>query len=195
MKRRPIAFLLAAALVLQFCLVGALAADAVLTVDKSEGIVSVEAEGFAPNARLSLLAAYDAVPTFENLDYINQYAADDEGVVELDIPAKADLVGGEYYHVTLGGQQFKVGVPLESVRVHSSARVSVRIKAKAPLLVSADGVRSAYDIISSNPAIAVVTEADGKFTVQGLRAGTAIITIRVKDDFGGATHIVTVSVS
>ncbi|MDR0671851.1 MAG: hypothetical protein LBF64_06015 [Oscillospiraceae bacterium] len=204
MKRKPIAFLLAAALVLQFCLVGALAFDADdIEFNKAAGTVTITSGGYDPGTRLSLLASKEDVPNFTNLDYLNQLTADAKGVAELTYPVKKsvednipDLQAGTYYWVTLGGVTVKKGVPLENVKVHSSARISLRIKGKAALNVSADeAAEDSYTVVSSNPAVAKVAYAEGKWSVQGVKAGTALITIRAHEDFGGAAHIVTVSVS
>jgi hypothetical protein len=80
-------------------------------------------------------------------------------------------------------------VNVRNVRAHSSARVSLRIKGRAPLLSETYGADCTF--VSSNPKIADVSETG---IVTGLRAGTALITLRSKTD-PTLSHVVVVSVA
>ncbi|MDR1157912.1 MAG: glycosyl hydrolase 53 family protein, partial [Oscillospiraceae bacterium] len=80
-------------------------------------------------------------------------------------------------------------VDVVNVRAHSSARVSLRIKGKAPLLFEAYGADCIFT--SSDPKVVSVSETG---VVTGLRAGTVLITLRSKTD-PSLAHAVVVSVA
>ncbi|MDR0671052.1 MAG: hypothetical protein LBF64_01950, partial [Oscillospiraceae bacterium] len=168
-------------------------------LDRAQKTVRVTGEGFAPGATLALLTAGDYVPTAQAHDYSAAVTADETGALDITLPAPVteDLPwrGGHHYHVTLGGVAKSAPVPA-AVRAHSSARISLRIKGKAPLNLDVEDLpEGAYAVMSSNPAVAAVEQAGGAWTVTGKKAGTALVMVRVAEEFGGAAHLVTVSVA
>ncbi|MDR0382307.1 MAG: hypothetical protein LBH86_10005, partial [Oscillospiraceae bacterium] len=74
-------------------------------------------------------------------------------------------------------------------------RISLRIKGKAPLNLRVDAIPEVYTVMSSNPAIATVEQTSNGWVVTGKRAGTVLVVVRVAEEFGGGTHVVTVSVA
>ncbi|MDR0381798.1 MAG: family 78 glycoside hydrolase catalytic domain [Oscillospiraceae bacterium] len=171
-----------------------------VAADKAARTVTVTGSGFEPGERVLLRTGYNYAPTAQENDYRAYVTADGEGRVNVTLPAEAtaDLpwLGGHRYHVSLGGVTKSAPIPATEVRAHSSARISVRIKGKAPLNLRVEALpEDAYTVTSSNAAIATADRVNGTWVVTGKRAGTALIAVRVSEEFGGATHIVTVAVS
>ncbi|MDR0380780.1 MAG: Ig-like domain-containing protein, partial [Oscillospiraceae bacterium] len=161
--------------------------------DKTARTVTVTGSGFSPNQRVELLAAYQRTPSASDCDYAARVFTDTAGHVRVTLPAEVteDLpwLGGHRFEVSLNGVAASAPIYATTVKAHSSARVSLRIKGKAPLNFSTDS--AVYEFISSNPNIASVDQ-DGLVT--GRKAGTALITLRTLDG-SDLKHIVTVSVT
>jgi hypothetical protein len=170
-----------------------------VSVDKAARTVTVTGAGFEPGERALLRTGYNYAPTAQANDYRAYVTADEAGCVNVTLPAPvtADLpwLGGHRYHASLGDAVASAPIPAADVRAHSSARISLRIKGKAPLNLHVDAVPEAYTVTSSNPAVATVEQVNGAWTVTGKKAGTALVMVRVAEEFGGGAHLVTVSVA
>jgi alpha-L-rhamnosidase len=169
-----------------------------VVADRTARTVTVTGAGFEPGERALLRTGYNYAPA-ETDDYHTYVTADDAGRVELTLPdsATADLpwLGGHRYYASLGGVTRSAPIPA-AVRAHSSARISLRIKGKAPLNLNVEALpEEAYTVTSSNPAVAAAERVGGGWVVTGKKAGTTLIVVRASDEFGGATHLVTVSVA
>jgi hypothetical protein len=168
-------------------------------LDKAHREVTVAGTGFRPGQAVPLFAGYNAAQTAEVSDWAGEAVADEAGDVHFTLPAEvtADLpwLGGHTYYVTLGGLAASAPVPALDVRAHSSARISLRIKGKAPLNLYVDAIPEVYTVTSSNPAVAAVSQTSTGWVVTGKKAGTALIAVRVSEEFGGGAHVVTVSVA
>jgi PKD repeat protein len=169
----------------------------VLTADKAGKTVTVSGSGYAPGQALTLKAAYNREPS--DGDYTAQVTADAEGRVHVVLPATvtetAPWLGGESWYVSLAGEVQSAPIYATYAKAHSSARISLRIKAKAALNVQVDAIPEAYEVLSSNPAVVKVTRTvSGAWTVTGVKAGTAMITVRTTDG-SNLTHLVVVSVA
>ncbi|MDR0672007.1 MAG: glycoside hydrolase family 78 protein [Oscillospiraceae bacterium] len=169
-----------------------------LTVDRTQKAVTVEGAGYTPYQTVPLFAAYDREATPSAHDYSAGVRADGDGNVRFTLPASvtAGRLGGQRCYVALGaGAAVAAPVPALDVRAHSSARISLRIKGKAPLNLRVDALPDVYTVTSSNPAVASAALVNGAWVVTGHRAGTALIAVRVAEEFGGGAHLVTVSVA
>ncbi|MDR0671022.1 MAG: discoidin domain-containing protein, partial [Oscillospiraceae bacterium] len=160
--------------------------------DKAARAVTVTGSGFSPHQRIELLAAYQRPPSASDYDYAARIFADEAGDISVTLPAAVteDLpwLGGHRYEASLDGIAASATIYATAVRAHSSARVSLRIKGKAPLNFSTDS--AVYEFVSSNPDIVSV---DQNGLVTGRKAGAALIILRALDG-SGLSHIVTVSV-
>ncbi|MDR0382347.1 MAG: family 78 glycoside hydrolase catalytic domain [Oscillospiraceae bacterium] len=170
-----------------------------VVLDKKNRTVTVTGTGFRPGRAVPLLAGYNAAPTAEANDCAAEVVADAAGNVSFTLPAEVTeslpWLGGHSYHIELDGITASAPIPALDVRAHSSARISLRIKGKAPLNLRVDAIPEVYTVASSNPAIASVDQTSGGWVVTGKKAGTALVVVRVAEAFGGATHLVTVSVA
>jgi beta-glucosidase len=81
------------------------------------------------------------------------------------------------------------GLPGTYIDINPSARISMRLRTTYQLQVSTDGLT--YEFTSSNPSIARVSESG---LVTPVRAGTAIITVRLTDG-SGFTSSATVNIT
>jgi hypothetical protein len=169
-----------------------------VVVDRAARTVTVAGSGFEPGERALLRAGYNYAPA-ETDDYHVHVTADGDGRVNVTLPAAVTAglpwLGGHRYHVSLGGVTKSAPIPAV-VRAHSSERISLRIKGKAPLNLDVEALpEGAYGVTSSNPAVATADRAGGAWVVTGRKAGTALIVVRATEEYGGATHLVTVSVA
>jgi hypothetical protein len=165
-----------------------------VTADKAVRAVRIEGSGYVPGQTLTLWMAYDREPTQQDNDYAARIVADDRGVVDFVLPEEAvqdqPWLGGHVFQVALEGDiQSSEMLLATKVKAHSSARVSLRIKGKAILNFTIDGVL--YEFASSNPTLVQVNRNG---VVTGVRAGTTIVTLRATDG-SGLIHLVTVSVA
>jgi hypothetical protein len=170
-----------------------------VAVDKAARTVTVIGSGFEPGERALLRTGYNYAPAAQANDYRLYVTADGAGRVDLTLPASvtADLpwLGGHRYYVSLGGVTKSAPIPATEVRAHSSARISLRIKGKAPLNLNVEALpEEAYAVTSSNAAVVAVDRVDGAWVVTGKKAGTVLVTVRVSEEYGAAVHVVTVSV-
>ena len=98
--RGKLAYLLAALLIVQVFFVPAFAAsesDAEVSYNLEAGEVSIAVSGFGANAMISLMGYYD-----NELDYLNQYAADAEGSLDITYPSSAEWAQGGVIKVQIG---------------------------------------------------------------------------------------------
>jgi hypothetical protein len=169
-----------------------------IVADKTNKTVTISGSGYAPNQLIVLRAAYNREPSSTDSDYTREIRADGNGNVAVTLPAEvtADLpwLGGHSYYVSLNGEVASAPIYATYAKAHSSARISLRIKGKAPLNVQVDAIPEAYEVVSSNPAIVTVTRTSSGWTVAGVKAGTAMVTVRTTDG-SNLTHLVVVSVA
>jgi predicted peptidase len=168
------------------------------TADKTAKTVTITGTGYPIRQELPLLAAYNRTPSAEDADYETMVTADGDGRFSLTLPANVTAdrpwLGGHAYMVTVGGVTHTAPIYTTELRAHSSARISLRIKGRAPLNLRTDADPAFYEVTVSNPAIAGVTQVNGVWTVTGVRAGTVLVMVRATDG-SGLTHVVTVSVA
>ncbi|MDR0425449.1 MAG: Ig-like domain-containing protein [Clostridiales Family XIII bacterium] len=152
-------------------------ADFSLTLDRAARTVSVTGTGYAPNERVSLVAAYNAPPAFQNLDYISQLSADESGAFSVTFPsAKGEWLGGESYYVALNGVVKSAAIYATRAVANPATRVSIKAGGSYQLDYQIDGI--AYEFVSGNNSVARVS-AGGLVTP--VRAGSAAITLRATD--------------
>ncbi|MDR1158869.1 MAG: carboxylesterase family protein, partial [Oscillospiraceae bacterium] len=139
--------------------------DFTVTADKAEKIVTITGRNYVPGWELPLLAAYNRTPTMDDADYETTVTVDEDGrfsvTVPADVTADKSWLGGHEYVVTVGGVTHIAPIYTTVLRAHSSARISLRIKGKAPLNLLTDADPAFYEVTVSNPAVARVTETDG----------------------------------
>ncbi|MDR1135940.1 MAG: hypothetical protein LBL49_07150 [Clostridiales Family XIII bacterium] len=147
-----------------------------VSLNRDAQTVTVSGSGFEPGEMISLLAAYNS-PDYANPDYIDQLTADGDGDVSFTFPSREDKwLGGHTYYVALNGATLSTPIYTTSVKVHSSARVSLKLRSTLQLDYEIDG--ASYAFTSSNTSILKVS-ADGVVTPQ--RAGSAIVTLKATD--------------
>ena len=101
-KQRLFAHLLAAAIVLNLLCVFALAAgepDIAISYDMASGTVNVKAFGLEAGSSVSLMGWYD-----NGLDYLNQYAADDGGNLDVTYPSSVEWANGGVIKAQVGAE-------------------------------------------------------------------------------------------
>ncbi|MDR0423929.1 MAG: Ig-like domain-containing protein [Clostridiales Family XIII bacterium] len=158
-----------------------------IALDRATKQVTITGAGYAPNADVSLMAAYDAVPAFGNLDYVGQLKADAEGSIAFTYPSSyaGDWLGGQSYYVMVNGQLQSEMLQATTVKAHSSVRYNMKLKGDdQPLDFEIDGVL--YEFTSSNPGVARVS-SEGLVTA--VRSGTAVITLKATDGSGKSSSI------
>jgi hypothetical protein len=164
-----------------------------VTADKARKLVSVSGTGYAPNQNLQLRAAYNYEPSAADSDYASTVTADADGNLEFTLPADATegqpWLGGHSYYVSVDGVVESASIYATAAKVHTSVRATMKVKSELALAYTIDGVE--YTFESSNQGIARVS-ADG--VVTGVRAGTAVITLRATDG-SGLTSTMMISVS
>ncbi|MDR0425190.1 MAG: bacterial Ig-like domain-containing protein, partial [Clostridiales Family XIII bacterium] len=157
--------------------------DFSVTADKARKLVSVSGTGYAPNQILQLRSAYNREPSAADSDYASEVRADADGNLEFTLPADATegqpWLGGHSYYVSLGGVVESASIYATVAKVHTSTRATLKVKRELELAYTIDGVE--YTFESSNQGIARVSQ-DG--VVTGVRAGTAVITLRATDGSG-----------
>jgi hypothetical protein len=165
-----------------------------VTADKASRTIRIEGSGYAPGQTLTLWVAYNREPTQQDNEYAAQITANSEGLVDVtlseEIVKDQPWLGGHIFQAALDGDvQTSEMLHATQVKAHASARVSLRIKGKAILRFTIDGVL--YEFAASSPTIVKV---DQNGVVTGLRAGTALVTLRATDG-SDLMHLVTVSVA
>ncbi|MDR1000054.1 MAG: hypothetical protein LBL96_04525 [Clostridiales bacterium] len=195
MKRKFLVLLAAALILASAIFIAASAAgpdeDFSIALDRAAKQVTVTGTGYAPNESVSLLAAYDAVPSFSNLDYIDQLKADEDGNLSITYPSRyeGDWLGGQSYYVTLNGNSKFEALYATTVKANPSARISIKLKETRQLDFEIDGV--AYEFTSGNASIAQVNESG---LIKPVRAGSTTITLKATDG-SGLTSSVLVSIT
>ncbi|MDR1158701.1 MAG: Ig-like domain-containing protein [Oscillospiraceae bacterium] len=163
-----------------------------VTADKTSRTVTVTGAGYEPDAPVSLSVRYNAAPTDETSDYNAEVRTDKRGRLDFTVPEAVtqdkSWLGGHSYFASVDGDIQSDRIYATVVKAHSSARVSLRIKAKAKLNFSVDS--ETYEFASANPDIVTVDQTG---MVTALRAGTTLVTLRALDG-SGLIHLVTVSV-
>ncbi|MDR1136563.1 MAG: hypothetical protein LBL49_10410 [Clostridiales Family XIII bacterium] len=190
--KRKILVMVAAVLILAPAIFVAVSAadtgeDFSITLDRAGKNVTVTATGYAPNESVSLLAAYDAVPEFSNLDYIDQLKADEDGNLSITYPSRYEdeWLGGQSYYVALNGKVKSEALYATAVKANPSVRISVKLRTTYQLDFDIDGI--AYEFTTSNASIAKVSESG---LITPVRAGSAVITLRATDGSDLASSIV-----
>ncbi|MDR1135848.1 MAG: family 78 glycoside hydrolase catalytic domain [Clostridiales Family XIII bacterium] len=154
-----------------------------IALNKAEKAVRVTGTGFTPGKNVSLLAAYNFAPDSENSDFSTTLTADADGNIDFTLPAavteQAPWLGGHSYYISINGVTDSAAIYATKAKVHTSARVSVRLRQTLQLNYDIDG--AAYEFVSSNPAVATV-DAEGIVTAK--KAGTATLTLRATDGSG-----------
>ncbi|MDR0424732.1 MAG: hypothetical protein LBH39_04665 [Clostridiales Family XIII bacterium] len=196
MKRKILALAAAALLLASAAFIAVSAADTdadfKIELNREAKQVTITGSGYEPNAGVSLMAAYDEIPAFGNLDYVGQLTAGADGTIEIVYPSRyeGDWLGGQSYYVMLNGQLKSEALYATTAKAHSSVRYNMRLNdGNKPLEFEIDGV--AYEFTSSNPGVVRVS-AEGVATP--VRSGTAVITLRATDG-GDASSSITVFVT
>jgi hypothetical protein len=162
-------------------------ADFNFALDKETKQVTITGSGYLPGSAVSLMAAFNEIPAFGNLDYVGQLTVDADGNIDFTYPSRyeGDQLGGQSYYVMINGALKTEAFMTTTVKAHSSIRYNMRIKDGAqPLNFEIDGVL--YEFTSSNPGIVRVS-SEGIATP--VRSGTAIITLKATDGSGKSSSI------
>jgi predicted peptidase len=172
--------------------------DFTVTADKAAKTVTVTGRNYVSGRKLPLFAEYRTPSADADGEYETTVTADEDGRFSVTLPAALTTdkpwLGGHKYVVTVDDVVHTAPIYTTELRAHSSARVSLRIKGRAPLNLRTDADPTFYEVTVSNPAIASVTQVNGVWTVTGLRAGTVLVMVRATDG-SDLTHAVTVSVA
>jgi len=153
--------------------------EADISVDLDKSIVTVVAKGLPADKDFSLMAYFN-----EDLDYINQYRADEKGEAAISYPSGKALADGGTVRILINGTEFKKeikAIPVEGVEITGGSALTM-IKYKSSLELGAkvspdDAANKNVTWKSVNPMVATV--ADG--VVKGVSRGLAIITVTTDD--------------
>ncbi|MDR0423906.1 MAG: hypothetical protein LBH39_00335 [Clostridiales Family XIII bacterium] len=182
MKKKILALAAAMLLLASAAFIAVSAADTEagfnIALERETKQVTITGAGYAPNSEVSLMAAYDVIPAFGNLDYVTQLTADAEGNIACTYPSSYDddWLGGQSYYVMVNGQLKSEMLQATTVKAHSSVRYNMKLKKDEILDFEIDGVL--YEFTSSNPGVARVS-SEGLVTP--VRSGTAVITLKATD--------------
>ncbi|MDR1134691.1 MAG: hypothetical protein LBL49_00705 [Clostridiales Family XIII bacterium] len=180
MKRKSIVFLLVTVLLVAGVYLTTSAAENAtfnVLLDRAGQTVTVTGSGYDANEKVSLIAAYNAPPAYDNLDYIDQLTADGDGNIAITFPSAQDeWLGGHSYYVALNGEVNSEMILATYAKVHTASRISVKMRTPFQLSYDVDGV--AFEFTSSNNSILKVDE-NGLITP--VRAGSATVSIHTTD--------------
>ncbi|MDR0570883.1 MAG: M28 family peptidase [Clostridiales Family XIII bacterium] len=162
-----------------------------ISVDKTTREISVSGSGYAPNARLEVLGAYNAVPGQANNDFLDNVYTDGAGAFSATFrSARENWLGGEEYYVSVDGDTKAKMIFATKVKISGGALVYARVGEAFDLDFTVDGVK--YMFVSGNPRIAQVDEKTGRVTP--LSRGKTAIGLKA-DDGSGLVSVISLTVN
>ena len=204
MKRKLIFVILVAMILAPL---SAYAGSLYLDYERATNKITISGSDFAPNEQVAILSTFNTTPgAFNIADGIDQVVADAAGDFTCVIPTAGDLLVGETYFVLAGANSLinpttsaiepiikSINIGGMSAILQSPVRTTVSISA-GEFKIDAE-YPGAYTVTSTNSSVLKVLNSPGNpldgIWVQGLKTGSAILTVRAGDQVAAISVTVT----